>query len=58
MLCDAVENGTDFPFQLAERKISAFIAVRRADHFSISLEGVGASNSAQGTCHTLKFAKF
>merc|ERR1719181_1165241 len=25
MLCDAVENGTDFPFQLAERKISAFI---------------------------------
>merc|ERR1719316_455909 len=25
MLCDAVENGTDFPFQLAERKISAFV---------------------------------
>merc|ERR1719409_2704282 len=25
MVCDAVENGTDFPFQLAERKISAFI---------------------------------
>merc|ERR1719181_1321677 len=25
MVCDAVENGTDFPFQLAERKITFFI---------------------------------
>merc|ERR1719331_1042659 len=25
MLCDSVENGTDFPFQLAERKITAFV---------------------------------